>query len=107
MYAPLLQLRETPTAQDRCTLALTGELDVGTVAQFRTSVGALLGTGCRHIAVDLSQTTFIDSSGIGALVWAAHRLTSLGGDLVVVEPSREVVTTLRITGVDRILLRAP
>ncbi len=81
-----------------------GELDVGTVAQFRTSISALLGTGCRHVVVDLADTTFLDSSGLGALVWAAHRLEAAGGDLVAENPTPRVASTLEITGVGRILL---
>jgi anti-anti-sigma factor len=106
MHGSLLQLRETPTDQDCCTVAVVGELDVGTAPQFRTSIAALLGTGCRHVVVDLSATTFLDSSGLGALVWAHHRLEAAGGDLVAVDPSVAVAPTLRITGVGQLLLRA-
>ena len=102
MHAPL-KLAETPSGTDRCTLAVAGELDVATAAQFRTSVGALLGTGCRHLVVDLSQTTFVDSSGLGALVWAAHRLRSAGGEFTAVDPSPAGAETLRLTGIERVL----
>jgi anti-sigma B factor antagonist len=102
MHAPLT-LSTTPTAAGTCTLAVGGELDIATAPQFRTEVGALLGTGCRHLVVDLSQTTFMDSSGLGALVWASHRLRGAGGDLVAVDPNEGIVQTLRITGVNKLL----
>ena len=98
-----LQLRETPTATDACTLAIVGELDIGTAARFRLSVSALMGTGCRHIVIDLSRAEFLDSSGLGAIVWAAHRLEALGGDLTLANPSGAVASTLEITGVGPIL----
>ena len=103
MHAPL-RISETPQGLDRCTLAVEGELDVATVAQFRTSVSALLGTGCRHLEVDLAGTTFLDSSGLGALVWASHRIHAAGGAMSVVNPSARVAQTMQITGVDRVLL---
>ena len=102
MHAPL-KLHETPIGSDGCTMTLDGELDIATAPQFRRAVGALLGTGCRHLVVDLTDTTFLDSSGLGALVWAAHRLRAAGGELTATNPHERVAQTLRITGVDRLL----
>lgn len=102
VHAPL-KLHETPSGTDTCTLAVDGELDLATAPQFRTAVGALMGTGCRHLIVDLAATTFVDSSGLGALVWAAHRMKGAGGDLVAQNPSDQIVSTLRITGVAPVL----
>ena len=103
MHAPL-KLSESPQGTRRCTLTVEGELDIATASQFRESVGALLGTGCRLLRIDLSGTTFLDSSGLGALVWASHRIRSAGGELSVVNPSERVAQTMQLTGVDRVLL---
>ena len=101
MHAPL-ELHETPTGTDRCTLAVGGELDLATAAQFRTTVGALLGTGCRHLVVDLADTTFVDSSGLGALVGAARRADP-GTCVVAACANPRVVRVFRTTGTDRIV----
>ena len=105
MHAPL-KLRETPTATDGCRLELRGELDVATVNGFRRTVSTLMGTGCRELVVDLGETTFLDSSGLGALVWAAHRMHAAGGELTVTNPDEQVARILRVTGVERVLLRS-
>jgi anti-sigma B factor antagonist len=102
MRAPL-KLMETSTAADACTLTLDGELDLATAPEFRAAIGGLLGTGCRHIEIDLSETTFLDSSGLGALVWALHRLHAAGGDLHVVNAVDQVAQTMRLTGVEQML----
>jgi anti-sigma B factor antagonist len=102
MHAPLT-LRETPIETDGCSLSVAGELDLATASQFRTEFGELLASGCRHVVVDLSATTFLDSSGLGALVWAAHRMRAAGGTFSVVRPHRGIVPTLEITGVGPIL----
>ena len=103
MQAPLT-LRQTPTPeQDGCRLEVEGELDVATVPEFRRAIGSLLGTGCRRIVVDLAGTTFLDSSGLGALVWAFHRLHSAGGVLEVENPDERIAQVMKITGVDRLL----
>ena len=103
MHAPL-KLSETPHGDDQCTLTVEGELDVATAGDFRRSVSTLLGTGCRELRVDLGGTTFLDSSGLGALIWAFHRLHAAGGALSVVNPTPRVAKTMQITGVDRVLL---
>ena len=102
MHAPL-QLSRTEVKTDGCTLAVAGELDLATAQQFRTEFGALLGTGGRHVVVDLSQTTFLDSSGLGALVWVAHRMRGAGGEFSVVDPHPAIVATLEITNVGPVL----
>ena len=99
-----LKLRQTSTGVDGCTLEVGGELDVATVNQFRRAISTLMGTGCRQIVVDLRETTFLDSSGLGALVWAAHRMQAAGGGLTVVNPDEQVAKILRVTGVERVLV---
>jgi anti-sigma B factor antagonist len=103
MHVPL-KLTEVATAPGSCTLAVDGELDIATAAEFKRAVGGLLGTGCRHLEVDLSATSFLDSSGLGALVWAAHRLRGAGGDMRVVNPSERVTQTLRLTQTEQLLV---
>ena len=103
MHAPL-RIRERPMGIHGCKMDIGGELDIATVGQFRTSISTLLGTGCRRIVVDLAETTFLDSSGIGALVWAAHRLHAAGGKLTVTNPDDQVTKILRVTGVEKVLL---
>ena len=90
-----------------CALTVTGELDIGTVSAFRSALGDLMGTGQRDVLVDLGQTDFLDSSGIGVLLWAHHRLEAAGGHLVVVNARGSVARTLDLTGAARILLAEP
>ncbi|HEX8208374.1 MAG TPA: STAS domain-containing protein [Solirubrobacteraceae bacterium] len=103
MHAPL-KLRETPGPADFRKLSVGGELDLGTAAQLRVAIGTLMGTGCRHLVVDLAETTFMDSSGLAALVWAAHRMHAAGGELTVAHPTEQIRKVLEITGVGDLLL---
>ena len=105
-FHPLLKIDHRPTGPDACTLVVEGELDIGTAPDFRNAVGTLLGRGCRHVVVDLSGTTFLDSSGLGALLWAANRLHGAGGELVALRPNAAIADTLRVTGVGKLLAGA-
>ena len=77
--------------------ALAGELDAasgrGLAGQLTSSCGSL-------IVVDLSQLTFIDSSGLGALYVARREAITRRGDLVVSRPTLMVYRVLEITGLD-------
>ena len=88
---------------DGALLTVHGELDLASAPQLRAAVGDLLGQGVRHVEVDLDGCTFIDSSGMGALLWASHRLHAAGGDLVAVHVHGAAMRTLELSGVDRAL----
>ena len=50
--------------------------------------------------VDLTETTFIDSSSLGVLIGAHRRLKARGGRLIVACDTEAIVKTFRITGLD-------
>jgi len=52
------------------TVSVTGfrELTAANARSFRMEVGAALGPDVNVIEIDLAQTSFVDSSGLGALV---------------------------------------
>ena len=52
-------------AEDSVLLSLRGELDLGTVALLQA---ALASTGTRQVMIDLAGLTFMDSTGLAALL---------------------------------------
>ena len=80
--------------------AVTGDIDISTVARLRECLFELADSG-RTLIVDLNRVTFTDSSGLGALIGAARRANAHGGSLNAVcarPPTRKL---LWLTGVDR------
>jgi anti-sigma B factor antagonist len=78
-------------------VAVTGELDLLSAPQLRTALDALLPANARHIAIDLSATTFMDSAGVHALLHARDRAS---GHLAVISgggPARHVIELLGLT----------
>lgn len=57
---------------------------------FRQTLGQLREKGKTNIVFDLSQTTLMDSSGIGVLLEAAEDLRSVGGDLRLAELEKKM-----------------
>src|SRR5215204_6362188 len=81
-------------------VAVTGEIALFTAPEFKQRVTAPIGAGVDHVVVDLTGTTFIDSSSLGVLIGAHRRLKQRGGRLVVVCEGEAIVKTFRITGLD-------
>ena len=84
-------------------IAVDGELDLASAAQFRETIGELMGTGARTVVVDLGKSDFVDSSGIGALLWAERRLEALGGELTATNCTPQVARVFRLSGLSSFL----
>ncbi|MDP9386889.1 MAG: STAS domain-containing protein [Actinomycetota bacterium] len=85
-------------------MAVDGELDACTAPILAERLADLIDAqGNLNVVLDLSATTFIDSSGLTALVTAHKALRSRGGRFAVAAPTAPVRRLLEITGLDRVL----
>ena len=64
-------------------MTAAGEIDISTVARMRECLFDLAASG-RPLVADLDQVSFIDSTGLAALVGTAKRATACGGSLYAV-----------------------
>jgi len=83
--------------EDVRVVALRGELDASTS---RGLAEQLAGAPGSLVVVDLSQLSFMDSSGLGAIHVARRTAIENGGNLVVCRPAPMVHRVLEITGLD-------
>jgi anti-sigma B factor antagonist len=86
MFSVGLSTRHCP---GHITVALTGELDLVDAS----GVAVALAAAARRaplVVVDLSELTFIDSSGVAALARGWHHARNAGGDLQVVAAQEQV-----------------
>ena len=82
--------------------AVTGDIDISAVTRLRERLFELAGNG-GILIVDLNRVTFIDSSGLGALIGAARRAAAHGGSLHAVCARPPTRRLLWLTGVDRLI----
>ncbi len=88
------------TTEDAARKVLVvGEVDVSNADELRAALDAALPETTGELVADLSQTTYIDSTGIGVLVGAAHRAAEAGKKLVVAQPQKNVARVLELLGV--------
>lgn len=87
-------------------LAMGGEIDYAASPALRERIFAHIEAGRRHLVLDLSAATFIDSTAIGVLVGAVTRLQDTDdGSLAIVCPdeNQSVLRIFDITGVDNMV----
>ena len=78
-----------------------GEIDVHTGPALRDHLLSAFAQGEGAVTVDLSQVSFLDSSGLGVLVTAHKRARSVGGELRIAACTPPVATIFQITALDR------
>ena len=83
-------------------ISLAGEVDLYTAPEFKQQLLDVIGRGARHVVVDFSDTTFIDSTTLGVLVGGVKRLRSNDGQLSLVCSDRNITKIFEITGLDRV-----
>jgi anti-sigma B factor antagonist len=74
-----------------------GELDVATSPRLREALIEAIRDN-PNVVVDLTRTTFIDSTGLGVLVGALRRVNDADGSLRLVCTNRGILRVFEITG---------
>jgi anti-sigma B factor antagonist len=98
--AMAFSIEDRPVDEGTHVVAVTGEIDLFTAPEFKQRVSVPIDAGRTRVIVDLTDTTFIDSSSLGVLIGAHRRLRRLDGSLVIVCSNDAIVKTFRITGLD-------
>ena len=93
--------------EDTHVVSVAGEIDLFTAPEFKQRMSAPIDDGRSNLIVDLSRTTFIDSSSLGVLIGAHRRLKLRGGSLLVVCDNEAIGKTFKITGLDGVFTLAP
>ena len=82
-------------------VSVTGELDAATAPLLREAIDGLTERPL-HLVLDFDNVTFMDSSGINALVAAHRRTSSSGGSLRLVCHSRQCLKVLQVSGLSQV-----
>lgn len=98
---------ETSETGSATTIRLGGELDSGTCNELVSRFEQLPGgaapeaaeRGLRELVLDLSEVTFIDSSGMRVIIMVERSAAERGFDLTIVPPPDALTDLLQVTGV--------
>jgi len=81
-------------------VALTGELDLATAPKLEDELRRVEARRPALVVIDLKPLSFMDSSGLRALIAADSRAREAGSRLVLVRGDERVQRVLRITRLD-------
>ncbi len=84
-------------------VTLAGELDTSNVGQLYEELAQLTREGVRHVAMDLGELEFVDSTGLSAIIAAHKRAEASGGELILLAPSHDLRRLFQVTGIDNYL----
>lgn len=97
-----MQIATTP-GSDRYVITVSGEVDLATSPDLDAAIIAALESGSGSIVVDLTDVSFMDSSGLGVIVRGLKRCREAEKDLDLVITNERVLKVFGITGLDQVI----
>lgn len=94
----------TQDGPDAVVLTVSGDIDLVTVEQFcQGGLDAIAQAGGRSVIIDVAAVTFIDSTGLSALVTVNNAATTAGTPLVLRAVPKRMASLLHITAIDTVI----
>jgi anti-sigma B factor antagonist len=94
------EVRTDPQEGDVAVVAITGELDAATAPRLTDALENTIESSPTAVLVDLSECSFIDSTGLGVIVSARARLVEEGRRFEICCAGAQARRILEITGLD-------
>jgi len=90
--------------KDTLILRLKGEFDMLTADEFRSAVDNYFdGEKVKNLILDISKVSFMDSSGLGAILARYKKIRQLKGSMVIVGAKPQVKKVLELSGIMKII----
>ena len=96
-------IKESDMALPTAVLKIGGRLGAKPAKQLRIFCESLRDKGFRHLVVDMSEISFIASSGVGALIVMTGEFSIKGGSVRFVSLSPSVRRVIRLLNLDRFI----
>lgn len=80
----------------------SGILDGTKAGHFRQEISSLMESNVDIVLIDFQDVTFMDSSGLGALVLALKTVRAAGGKLFICSVNEQIKMLFELTSMDRV-----
>jgi len=99
--------RNSPSAQEPyreppTVLPIKGEIDLHVFPEITASLDALIEKKPKHLVVDVSGVTYIDSAGLAALIQAMQKVEAYGGRFSLAGSQGTVRSIFKMSRLDRV-----
>ena len=94
-----LNCMETPTG---LTIELAGNMDVAGCAEIRPKLDVILEieSGGEQVVLDLNRVTYLDSSGVGVIVYLFKRLKENNSSLEIINAHNQPLEFIQLLRID-------
>jgi anti-sigma B factor antagonist len=99
---PQFHVKLEKPGDEIAVIELAGGVDIYSAPRFKEVLLQGIDDGARQVIVDLTNVTFIDSTGLGVLVSGAKRVRSQGVSFAIVSSTQSIMSIFEITGLDRL-----
>ena len=99
----MIEFDVTTTERGVGVVTPKGRLNMVSARRLKELLADLVKGGTIRIVVDMAETTFLDSSGLGALIAGLKSARQAGGDLRIARPTPSVMTVFELTNLDKVL----
>ena len=82
-----------------------GRIDAHTAHEFKDGIVKTIDAGNHWLVIDLAAVTFLDSTGLGALITSMKHVQTLGGDLRLAQVPQNVRMVIELTSLQSYLPR--
>ncbi|WP_210408280.1 STAS domain-containing protein [Allokutzneria sp. NRRL B-24872] len=103
----LIELSVRTPAKGIVVLGVSGEVDMFTTPLLRTALDEQLTSKTERLVLDLSQVSFLGSSGLAVLVDCLHLAEDNGVGFCLVSSTRSVERPLKVTGLGDVFSTFP
>jgi anti-sigma B factor antagonist len=101
--SPELSL-STTTSGHAAVVHVGGEVDLGTAPELDEHLVAAMREAGPDLVLDLTDVSFMDSTGLKVLIAALGRVQRVGGHLALAHTARAVRKVLSVTGLEETFL---
>ena len=89
-------------SKELAVVTISGRMNAATTPEIKERMKAILESGHQKIVLNLSGTTFIDSSGLSVIVTGLKQTREAGGFLRLAGLKPEVKSIFKLTMLDRV-----
>jgi anti-anti-sigma factor len=85
------------SASTTASIRMPARVTFANGSEFRKQLFAAMGEQIKHLTIDLSDTQFMDSAGLGMLLVASKECQAIGASLTLLRPQGDVKKLLELT----------
>jgi anti-sigma B factor antagonist len=97
-----MQIELVSQDQGAALVTIQGRLDAAAAPTFKQRITDVISQGNVRLVLHIAHVSFMDSTGLGALVSAFKAARKANGDISIVAPSPQVQKLFKLTAMDRV-----